>query len=67
MRMKEHYYPCDNPVDKHGYGKTACGRSGYILRRGFIAAFFKMVDQNKRCKICNKRFKKDRKEKNVKN
>ena len=57
--MKEHYYP-DN------WTKTdwtlACGRNGHKIG-GFIAFFFKMTEQHKRCKVCDKRFRKDQREK----
>ena len=62
VEMKQHYYPCDGPVDKRGYGKTACGRPG-CETGGLIAWFFKHTDMNGRCKICHRRFKKDQREK----
>ena len=59
--MKTHYYPCDGPTGKDGYGKTACGRPGRKTG-GLIAYFFRKTKHNKRCKICDKRFEKDRNE-----
>lgn len=58
--MKQHYYSCDSTTDKDGYGKTACGRLGREVG-GLIAYFFKIIKTDRRCKICDKRFKKDRK------
>jgi len=54
---KTHYYP-DSPED--GW-ETACGRDGRETG-GFIAFFFKTVEQDERCKVCNKRFEKDQRE-----
>lgn len=38
---------------------TACGRDGYKTG-GLIAFFFERVKQNERCKICNRRFEKEK-------
>ncbi|MCK5617532.1 hypothetical protein KAR91_87520 [Candidatus Pacearchaeota archaeon] len=56
--MKEHYYPDD-------WAETdwtvACGRNGHKTG-GLIAFFFGMIEQHERCKVCDKRFKKDQHE-----
>lgn len=58
--MKQHYYACDGPADRYGYGKTACGLLGRKTG-GLIACFFEKTELNKRCKTCNRRFEKDSK------
>lgn len=60
--MKLHYYP-DDWADTDW--TTACGRNGHKTG-GFIAFFFKMLKSHERCKICNKRFKKDQNKQAVK-
>ena len=57
--MKTHYYP-DNKPDTDM--TTACGRDGHKTG-GFISFFFNVVKSNERCKVCDKRFKKDQREK----
>ena len=56
--MKEHYYPNAYTTNR----TTACGRNGYETG-GLIASFFKLMKSDDRCKVCNKRFKKDQCEK----
>lgn len=52
--MKQHYYPNEFTTNR----TTACGRDGRKTG-GLIAYFFKITNITDRCKVCNRRFKKD--------
>ena len=51
---KTHYYPYEYATDRI----TACGRDGRKVG-GLIKFFFRIEKRSERCKVCDKRFRKD--------
>ena len=51
---KTHYYPNEYTNDR----TTACGRDGHKVG-GLIKFFFQIEKVDERCKVCDKRFRKD--------